>query len=46
VAVREAELASARQRVADLERHIADLRAAVEETADEIQRLSKPSSRA
>ena len=39
-AAREAELASTRQRVAELERHIADLRAAVELTADQIHRLS------
>jgi HNH endonuclease len=41
-AAREVELASARQRVAELERHITDLRAAVESTTDEIQRLSVP----
>jgi hypothetical protein len=41
----EAELASARQRVADLERHIAELRAAVGSTADEIHRLSTPRSK-
>jgi cell division protein FtsB len=39
---REAELVSARQRVVDLERHIAELRAAVESTADEIHDLSAP----
>lgn len=41
-AAREADLAAARERVAELERHIADLRAAVESTTEEIQRLSTP----
>ena len=37
---REEELEAARQRVTDLERHIAELRAALESTADEIHHLS------
>jgi len=45
VSARESELAATRQRVADLERHISELRAAVESTADEIHRLSTPRSK-
>lgn len=44
-AVREAELASARRRVADLERHIAELRADAESTTEELHRLSTPKRR-